>query len=145
MKNGVILRLTAVAFFLSLCGGWEGSARAQTVKETTHVKKNGSTIVVRTMAPAEVVSVEPYIDAKKGKAAGRLLMDVVIKNTAKNPQSYRIFGQGKTETGGWLGGVAKAPEKGKLDAGQQVTAKVKTRYEGKSVPDEMRVDVFSPQ
>lgn len=101
--------------------------------------------MVRTMAPADVVRVEPYIQAKKGQQKGRLYLDVVLKNTARAPQSYRVFGQGKTESGGWLGGMSKAPAKGKLDPGQETAAKVKTRYEGKSVPEEIRLDVFPPQ
>ncbi len=122
-----------------------GFAFAQSVRETTYVKQGGKTIVVRTMAPAEVVRVEPYIQSKKGQQKGRLYLDVVIKNTARAPQSYRVFGQGKTESGGWLGGMSKAPAKGKLDPGKETAAKVRTRYEGKSVPEEIRLDVFSPQ
>ena len=131
----------AIAFLLCAPGG---SAVAQGVKEKT-LKNGTNVIVVRTLAPAEVVSVKPYIDAKEGKKIGRLKMDVVLKNTADEPQSYSVFGQGKTDTGGWLGGVAKAPSKGKLEPGKEVTAKVRTGYEGESVPDEMRLEVFPPQ
>jgi hypothetical protein len=138
-----------VAIILSLPGSMgkyiDGLVLAQTVKETTFVKRDGSTIVVRTMAPAEIVEIEPYIDAKKGKEKGTLYLDVVIKNTAGDPQPYRVFGQGKTDTGGRLGGMSKAPGKGKVDPGKEVMAKIKTGYEGKTVPDEMRLDVFSPQ
>ena len=132
----------AVAFLLCTSGG---HALAQPVKETTYVKKGGNVIVVKTMAPAEVVSVQPYIDAKQGKRSGRLKMDVVLKNTASKPQAYNVFGQGRTATGGWLGGMSKAPSKGKLEPGKEVTAKITTQYEGEKVPGEMRLEVFPPQ
>lgn len=141
MKTKLTSAFIAIAFLLCAAGG---SVLAQGVKEKT-LKNGNNVIVVRTLAPAEVVSVKPYIDAKKGKKIGRLNMDVVIKNTADKPQSYSVFGQGKTKTGGWLGGVAKAPSKGKLEPGKEVTTKVTTRYEGESVPDEMRLEVFPPQ
>lgn len=131
---------TSFVFILALFSG--KPAAAQTVKETTYVKRDGPTIVVRTIGAVEVVKVEPYIDAKKGKESGRLNLDVVIKNTAKESHAYQIFGQGRTDTGGWLGGAAKAPSKGQLDPGKEATAKVRTRFEGKSVPDEIRLDVF---
>lgn len=118
---------------------------AQHVKETTYVKQNGHmvhTIVVRTVGPVEVLKVEPSIDAKKGEKVGRLELEVVIRNTAREPHNYQLFGQGKTATGGWLGGATKAPSKGRLDPGKQISAKVRTSYEGKSVPDEIRLDVF---
>lgn len=131
--------VTSLVFALCLFGK---PADAQTVKETTYVKRDGPTIVVRTIGAVEVVKVEPYIDAKKGKESGRLNLDVVVKNTAKEAHAYQIFGQGRTDTGGWLGGAAKAPSKGQLDPGKEATAKVRTRFEGKSVPDEIRLDVF---
>lgn len=131
---------TTLAFILCLFGS--KPAAAQNVKETTFVKRNGATIMVRTVGPVEVVKVDPYMDMKKGKKTGRLNLQVVIKNTAQKPRSYQLFGQGRTETGGWLGGAAKAPSKGKLDPGKEATAKVQTRFEGKSVPDEIRLDVF---
>ena len=117
-------------------------ADAQNVKETTYVKRDGPTIMVRTVGPVEVVKVDPHIDMKKGKKVGRLSLQVVVKNTANKPHTYQLFGQGKTETGGWLGGAAKAPSKGELDPGKEATAKIQTRYEGRTVPDEIRVDVF---
>jgi hypothetical protein len=141
MKIKLTSAVVTIAFSLLGVGS---SVLAQGVKEKT-LKDGGNVIVVRTLAPAEVVSVKPYIDAKDGKKIGRLNMDVVIKNTTDKPQSYSIFGQGKTSTGGWLGGVAKAPSKGKLEPGKEVTAKVRTGYEGESVPDEMRLEVFPPQ
>lgn len=131
---------TCFAFILCLFGAQPASA--QSVKETTFVKRNGSTIMVRAIGPVEVVKVEPYIDAKKGKQIGRLTLQVVIKNTAREPRSFQVFGQGRTETGGWLGGAAKAPSKGQLEPGKEATAKIRTRYEGKSVPEEIRLDVF---
>ena len=133
--------LIAMAFLLFATGGsvWAQGMQEKTIKNGDHV------IVVRTLAPAEVVSVKPYIDAKKGKKIGRLAMEVVLKNTANKPQSYSVFAQGKTDNGGWLGGVGKAPRKGKLEPGKEVTAKVTTRYEGESVPDEMKLEVFPPQ
>ena len=141
-----IKKLTsALAAFVLMVFAYAGSGSAQSVKETTVVKNGGNVILVRTLAPAEVVSVEPYIDAKKGKKSGRLKMDVVLKNTANKPQSYAVFAQGKTDTGGWLGGMSKAPSKGKLEPGKEVTAKVTTRYEGESLPDEMKLEVFPPQ
>jgi len=142
MKSKINSSFITIAFLLFAAGG---NVLAQGVKETTVVKNGGNVILVRTLAPAEVVSVEPYIDAKKGKKSGRLKMDVVIRNTADKPQSYSIFGQGKTDTGGWLGGVGKAPSKGKLEPGKEAMVKVTTRYEGESIPDEMRLEVFSPQ
>jgi hypothetical protein len=149
MKKTTLSVFTAITFLLFLPASvvqfLGGQVYAQTVKETTYVKSGGHTIVVRTMAPAEVVKIEPYIDAKKGKEVGRLNLNVTIKNTANDAQSYRLFGQGKTENGGWLGGVGKAPGKGKLKPGQQGVAKIRTRYEGKSVPEHIRLDVFSPQ
>lgn len=132
--------VTSLVFVFCLFGG--KPADAQNVKETTYVKRDGPTIVVRTIGAVEVVKVEPYIDAKKGKESGRLNLEVVIKNTAKEPHAYQIFGQGRTDSGGWLGGAAKAPGKGQLDPGMEATAKVRTRFEGKSVPDEIRLDVF---
>ena len=149
MRTKLSSGLTTIAFALSACVGLTAynadRAFAQSVKETIYVKSSGTVIVVRTMAPADVVSVEPFIDAKNGKKSGSLNMEVVLKNTASKPQAYSVFAQGKTKNGGWLGGVGKAPAKGKLEPGKEVTAKVKTSYEGASVPDEMRLDVFSPQ
>jgi hypothetical protein len=130
------------ALVMLVCSLGNGLASAQVIKETTFVKRNGSTIVVRTMAPVDVIEVEPYIDAKKGKDSGSLSLEVVIKNTAAEPRSYQLFGQGKTKNGGWLGGAAKAPDKGRLDPGKQATAKVKTSFEGKAVPEQIRLDVF---
>jgi len=132
----------ATSFLLVFCLFTGKPAAAQNVKETTYVKRDGPTIVVRTVGPVEVVKVDPYIDMKKGKKTGRLNLEVVIKNTAKEPHAYQIFGQGRTETGGWLGGSTKAPGKGSLEPGKQAKAKVQTRFEGKSVPGEIRLDVF---
>jgi hypothetical protein len=132
----------ATSFVFLLCLWVAKPAAAQNVTETTYVKRDGPTIVVRTIGPVKVVKVEPYIDAKKGKQIGKLNLQVVIKNTAREPHAYQLFGQGRTGTGGWLGGSTKAPNKGQLDPGKEATAKVQTRYEGKSLPDEIRLDVF---
>jgi hypothetical protein len=144
-SSAVITIGFALSAFVGLAAFNASRALAQSVKETTYVKSGGNVVVVRTMAPAEVVSVEPFIDAKKGKKSGNLNMEVVLKNTANKPQAYSVFAQGRTKNGGWLGGMGKAPAKGKLDPGKEVKAKVKTNYEGASVPHEMRLDVFSPQ
>ena len=137
----ITLLVSSPVSFESLLGT---PAYAQHAEETT-VNSNGSKITVRTMAPAKIVKVEPYIKAKKGQEKGALYLDVVIKNTASEPQSYRVFGQGKTADGGWLGGMSAVPAKGKVDPGKEATAKIKTRYEGKTVPKEIRLDIFSPQ
>ncbi len=136
----VLTSLTASLVFLFFLAS--NPAPAQSVKETTIVKRDGPTIVVRTIGPVEVMKVDPYIDAKKGKKVGRLNLEVVVKNMAREPRSFRVFGQGRTDTGGWLGGVSKAPGKGQLDPGKETSAKVRTRYEGESVPDEIRLDIF---
>ncbi len=137
-----LLMSLVTSFVFVLCIFSNNPASAQSVKETTYVKRDGPTIVVRTVGPVEVVKVEPFIDAKKGKKTGKLNLEVVIKNTAHEPHTYQVFGQGRTETGGWLGGATKAPSKGRLDPGKEATAKVQTRYEGQSVPEEIRLDVF---
>ena len=134
--------IIVTSFLLVFCLFADKPAAAQNVNETTYVKRNGPTIVVRTVGPVEVVKVDPFIDLKKGKQSGRLNLEVVIKNTAKEPHTYQLFGQGRTETGGWLGGATKAPSKGSLEPGKEATAKVQTRFEGKAVPGEIRLDVF---
>ena len=137
----VLISLSASLVFV-FCLLASNPASTQSVKETTIVQREGPTIVVRTIGPVEVMKVHPYIDAKKGKKIGRLNLDVVVKNMAHEPRSFRVFGQGRTETGGWLGGVSKAPGKGRLDPGKETSAKVQTRFEGESVPDEIRLDIF---
>ena len=131
-----------ITLVLGMCLSAASPAAAQNVKETTYVKRHGPMIVVRTIGPVEVVKVEPYIDPQKGKEAGRLGLQVVIKNTDREPHSYQLFGQGRTQTGGWLGGAVKAPSKGRLDPGKQTSARVRTSFEGKSIPKEIRLDVF---
>jgi hypothetical protein len=70
---------------------------------------------------------------------------VVIKNTGSKPQNYAVFGQAQTKSGGWLGGAKKrVPKKSKLDPGKETTAKVKTRYKGKTVPKVLRVEISPP-
>ncbi len=87
--------------------------------------------------------VKPYIKAKKGKKKGRLWLDIVIKNTGNEPQNFAIFGQGKTKSGGWLGGLKKkVPKKGKLEPGKETTVKVRTRYKGTTPPKEILVEIF---
>ncbi len=136
----LISTLPALVFVICLLGA--SPAGAQNVKETTYVKRDGHMIVVRAIGPVEVLKVEPSIDVKKGKKVGRLELEVVIKNTAREPRNYQLFGQGRTATGGWLGGATKAPSKGRLAPGKETTAKIRTNFEGKSVPNEIRLDVF---
>ena len=71
--------------------------------------------------------------------------DVVVKNTASKPQAYSVFGQAKTETGGWLGGMTEVPKDGKLEPGKETTAKIRTSYEGEQVPKEIRVEILPAQ
>ena len=92
-----------------------------------------------------MVSVKPYIEAKEGKKKGRLWLDVVVKNTAGEPKAYNVFGQAKTETGGWLGGMTEVPKDGKLVPGKETTAKIRTGYEGEEVPKEIRVEILPAQ
>lgn len=140
--------LSIVAFVVLLLG-WPGipggvsSAGAQSVKEKV-LNSGGAEIMVKVLTDAEVLDVKPYIDAKKGKKSGRLLLDVKLKNTSSEPREYNIFGQGMTDTGGWLGGMAKAPKKGKLEPGKETTAKIRTRFQGEAVPKQIRVEVFPP-
>ena len=137
------LLMSLIMSFVFICCTFSGNpASAQSVKETTYVKRDGPTIVVRTVGPVEVVKVEPFIDAKNGKKTGKLNLNVVIKNTAHEPHTYQLFGQGRTETGGWLGGATKAPSKGRLEPGKETMAKVQTNFVGKSVPEEIRLDIF---
>ena len=138
MMNLLMSIAASFVFIFCLIGK---PALAQNVKETT-VTRDGARIQIRTVGPVEVVKVEPFIDAKKGNKSGRLSLQVVIKNTAQEPRTYQLFGQGKTETGGWLGGASKVPTKGKLEPGKEATAKIRTRFEGESVPDEIRLDIF---
>ena len=72
----------------------------------------------------------------------KLSLQVVIKNTAREPRTYQLFGQGRTDNGGWLGSASKTPSKGRLDPSKETTAKVRTSFEGESVPDEIRLDAF---
>ena len=141
MFNLFMSTAISLLFVLSLFGGKPAWAQ-NVVKETTYVMRNGPTIVIRTVGPVEVVKVEPFIDAKQKNKSGRLNLEVVIKNTAHEPRTYQLFGQGRTKTGGWLGGATKAPSKGRLDPGKETTAKVRTNFEGKAVPSEIRLDVF---
>ncbi|MFQ5849664.1 MAG: hypothetical protein ACE5JU_03635 [Candidatus Binatia bacterium] len=146
----IALLITLPAFLLlELYGSIEssgtGNLYAQSFKEKT-LNVDGSTITVRVIPKeAKVVKVKPYIKAKKGKKRGRLWLDVVIKNMGNKPQRYSVFGQGRTKSGGWLGGSLKRfPKKGKLGPGEETTAKVKTRYKGKAIPKEIRVEIFPP-
>jgi hypothetical protein len=146
-KLAILITLPALLFLLlhGAIGSSEiGKAYAQSVKEKT-LKYDGSTINVRIIPKADVTKVKAYIKAKKGKKKGRLWLDVVIKNTGNEPQSYAVFGQGKTKTGGWLGGSKKRiPKKGNLAPGKETTVKVRTRYKGKAIPKEIRVEIFPP-
>ena len=113
--------ITSFVFMLCLFGG--KPAAAQNVRETTYVKRDGPTIVVRAVGPVEVVKVEPYMDAKEGKKIGSLNLQVVIKNTAHKPRTYDLFGQGKTGSGGRLGGATKAPKQGPPGSGERDNSK----------------------
>ncbi|MGE5304815.1 MAG: hypothetical protein ACM3TN_16005 [Alphaproteobacteria bacterium] len=138
-------RFVCVLFGLISFGLAAGSRLyAQSVMEKT-MDASGSKVQVKIMAvKADIVSVKPYIKAKEGKK-GNLWLDVVLKNTGSEPQAYNIFGQGKTMSGGWIGGALKAPKTGKLDPGKETVAQVKTGYKGEAIPEEIRVEVLPPQ
>jgi hypothetical protein len=131
--------------FLLLDVGAGPSFSAPPVKEKT-IDFDRSKIQVKVLAGnADVVSVKPYIKAKEGQNKGRLWLDVVVKNTASEPKAYSVFGQGKTDTGGWLGGMTEVPKNGKLVPGKPTTAKIRTSYEGEQVPKEIRVEILPAQ
>ncbi len=143
----MVVRYIGALFGLIFVIGFASGSRlyADPVKEKT-INADGSAIQVRSLGvSADVISVKPYIKAKEGKKKGNLWLDVVVKNTGSKPQAYNIFGQGKTMSGGWIGGARKAPEEGKLDPGNETTAKVKTGYEGETVPKEIRVEILPPE
>ncbi|MFQ5682829.1 MAG: hypothetical protein ACE5HC_06085 [Candidatus Binatia bacterium] len=145
-KSSITISMLIALVFLPLYGCMGTHRRhkpySKLVREKT-INYRGSDITVRVIPRAAVLKVKPYIKAKKGKKKGRLYLKVVIKNTGNKPQNYSIFGQGKTKSGGWLGGsLKKVPKKGKLDPGEKTTAKVKTRYKGKTIPREIRVEIF---
>lgn len=144
MKESKFFCALFSVLLLAVFGGCSGHAAqsSQPAKEKT-INSEQSKIQVKVLAGnADVVSVKPYIKASKGKKEGQLWLDVVLKNTASEPKAYSIFGQAKTDSGGWLGGVSEAPEKGKLVPGKTTTAKIRTRYEGAEVPKEIRVEVL---
>ena len=146
MRILAILIAVPAFLILQLYGTFgTGNLYAQMVKEKI-LDVDGSKITVKVIPKdTEVVKVKPYIKAKKGKKKGRLWVDVVIKNTGDKPQRYSVFGQGRTKSGGWLGGSLKRfPKKGKIGPGEETTAKVKTRYKGTTPPKEIRVEVFPP-
>lgn len=118
---------------------------AQLAKEKT-INSDQSKIQVKVLAGnGDVVSVKPYIKPAEGKKKGRLWLDVVVKNTASEPKAYSVFGQAKTESGGWLGGMSEVPKDGKLVPGKESTAKIRTSYEGEHVPKEIRVEILPAQ
>jgi hypothetical protein len=138
-------------FFCALCslllllGGAGSSFSAPPAKEKT-IDVDESKIHVKVLAGnADVVSVKPYIKAAEGKKKGRLWLDVVVKNTASEAKAFNVFGQGKTESGGWLGGMIEVPKDGKLVPGKETTAKIRTGYEGEQVPKEIRVEILPAQ
>lgn len=134
-----------LGFILLLHGGAGAAFAAPPVKEKT-IDSDQSKIQVKVLAGnADVVSVKPYIKAAEGKKKGRLWLDVVVKNTASEPKAYSVFGQAKTDTGGWLGGMTEVPKDGKLVPGKNTTAKVRTQYEGEDVPKEIRVEILPAQ
>jgi hypothetical protein len=148
-SNEVTMNITRCSstFFglIFVIGFAAGPGLCASITEKT-INADGSAIQVRSLGvSADVVSVKPYIKAKDGKKKGNLWLDVVVKNTGSEPQAYNIFGQGKTMTGGWVGGSLKAPEKGKLDPGKETTAKVNTRYQVETIPKEIRVELLPPQ
>lgn len=144
-KLAMLIAVPAFLFFQFHGAFGTGNLYAQSVKENT-LNVDGSTITVKVIPKAEVVKVKPYIKAKKGKKKGRLWLDIVIKNTGNQPQNFAIFGQGKTKSGGWLGGLKKkVPKKGKLDPGKETTVKIKTRYKGTTPPKEILVEIFPQQ
>ena len=141
-KLAMLIAVPAFLFFQLHGTFGTGNLYAQSVKEKT-LNVDGSTITVKVIPKAEVVKVKPYIKAKKGKKKGRLWLDIVIKNTGNEPQNFAIFGQGKTKSGGWLGGSKKkVPKKGKLEPGKETTVKVRTRYKGTTPPKEILVEIF---
>jgi hypothetical protein len=128
---------------LFLLGFGSGSGLAAAPAKEKTIDSDRSKIQVKVLAgDADVVSVKPYIKAADGKKKGRLWLDVVVKNTASEPQAYSVFGQAKTDTGGWLGGMTEAPKDGKLVPGKETTAKIRTGYEGEQVPKEIRVEIL---
>ena len=146
MKNTkcfcTLLSLLSLVVFAACSGS---GVSAQSAKEKT-IDSDRSKIQVKVLAGnADVVSVKPYIEAKEGKKKGRLWLDVVVKNTASEPKAYSVFGQAKTETGGWLGGMTEVPKDGKLVPGKEATAKIRTGYEGEQVPKEIRVEILPAQ
>jgi hypothetical protein len=145
MKKSMLLITVFGFLFLQAYGSSEsGSAFAETVKEKT-LEVDGSTVAVKVIGDVDVVKVTPYIKAKKGKKAGRLWLDVVIKNTGDKPVAVSIFGQGQGPAGGWHGGaINRFPKKAQLEPGKEMTAKVRTRYQGETAPKMIRVDIFPP-
>lgn len=149
MRKLVFFSLMSVFLFSQPYGtltpnSQQGSALADGVKEKV-LKVDGSTIEVKVIGDADVVKVKPYIEAKKGKKKGRLWLDVVIKNTGDKPLAVSVFGQGQGPNGGWHGGALKRfPKKASLEPGKEMTAKVRTRYQGESAPKMIRVEIFPP-
>ena len=142
MKTARLVWALFGLILLDLAAG--SSLYAQSVTKKT-IEAGDSKVQVNVMGvSAEIVSVKPYIKAKDGKK-GNLWLDVVVKNTGSEPQAYSVFGQGKTMSGGWIGGSLKAPETGKLDPGKETVARLNTRYKADAVPKEIRVDVLPPQ
>jgi hypothetical protein len=142
-KLAIVHALFGFVFLAGLGTGLR--VHAQSVKEKS-IDVDGSVIQVKVLGVnADVVSVKPYIKAKQGKKEGDLWLDVAIKNTGSEPQAYNIFGQGKTNSGGWRGGALKVPKEGKIEPDKEATAKVKTGYKGETVPKEIRVEILPPE
>jgi hypothetical protein len=138
--------LVTLLAFLSLAIGWATAGNAESSKSEKTLNYDGSKITVKTLAKGvEVISVKPYIKAKKGKKKGSLWLDVILKNTGTEAQSYSVWGKGITKTGGWLGGsVKRFPKKTKIAPGEEKKAKVRTRYKGVAVPKEIIVEIWPP-
>ena len=125
--------LEAVVFVSAVGVG----ARSFQEKTFTH---EGSEILVKYLGDVEVVSVKPYIKARKGKKEGRLLFDVVIKNTGTEARAYNVFGEGKAEDGIWLYGGLRKPAQ--VQPGEMKTVQIATEFDGEALPKEMRVQVL---
>jgi hypothetical protein len=145
MKKLMLLLFVSVFLLWQPYGSPESSsAFADGVKEKM-LEVGGSTIAVKVIGDVDVVSVKPYIKAKKGKKEGPLWLDVVIKNTGDKPLAVSVFGQGQGPNGGWHGGALnRFPKKDKLEPGKEMTAKVRTRFQGEMAPKMIRVEIFPP-
>ncbi len=102
----------------------------------------GTKITVKYLGEVEVIKVKPYIKSRmrRGEKRWNFWLDVVIKNTGTKRESYHVFGEGKAEDGIWLYGGIRRPVK--VDSGKERTIRIRTRYRGKTIPKEARVQVL---